>query len=132
MKARTKSKGQSPARSPRRPATSVRRQNTRRYQRVEVSLPVAVSTPRKDIRGKIINISLGGAFLLLPELPDFTRPAALIIELPERQVMVVTAQVVRFDMRPIGDGPYHQFGVAVRFETISPGDRLLISKTLLR
>jgi len=35
-------------------------------------------------------------------------------------------------MRPIGDGPYHQFGLAVRFETISPGDRLLISKTLLR
>jgi len=132
MKARTKSRGQSPARSSPRPATSVRRQNTRRYQRVEVSLPVAVSTPRKDIRGRIINISLGGAFLLLPELPDFTRPVALIIELSEKQVMVVTAQAVRFDMRPIGDGPYHQFGVAVRFETISPGDRLLISKTLLR
>jgi len=132
MKARAKSKGQTAARSSPRPATGVRRRNTRRYRRVEVSLPVAVSTPRKDIRGKIINISLGGAFLLLPELPDFTRPAALIIELPERQVIVVTAQVVRFDMRPIGDGPYHQFGVAVRFETISPGDRLLISKTLLR
>ena len=131
MKARTKSKEQSPTSSSPRPATSARRQNTRRYQRVEVSLPVAVSTPRKDIRGRIINISLGGAFLL-PELPDFTRPAALIIELPEKQVIVVTAQVVRFDMRPIGDGPYHQFGVAVRFETISPGDRLLISKTLLR
>lgn len=132
MKARTKSKAKSPARSSPRTATSARRQNTRRYQRVEVSLPVAVSTPRKDIRGRIINISLGGAFLLLPELPDFTRPAALIIELPEKQVMVVTAQVVRFDMRPVGDGPYHQFGVAVRFETISPGDRLLISNSLLR
>ena len=132
MKARTKSKRQSPTSSLPRPATSARRQNTRRYQRVEVSLPVVVSTPRKDIRGGIINISLGGAFLILPELPDFTRPAALIIELPEKQVIVVTAQVVRFDMRPIGDGPYHQFGVAVRFETISPGDRLLISKTLLR
>jgi PilZ domain len=95
-------------------------------------LPAVVSTPRKNIKGRIINISLGGAFLLLPELPDLTRPAALIIELPEKQVMVVTAQVVRFDLRPIGDGPYHQFGVAVRFETISPGDRLLISKTLLR
>jgi hypothetical protein len=91
-----------------------------------------VSTPRKDIRGRIINISLGGAFLLLPELPDFTRPAVLIIELPGKQVIVVTAQLVRFDMRPVGDGPYHQFGVAVHFETISPGDRLLISKTLLR
>jgi c-di-GMP-binding flagellar brake protein YcgR len=132
MKARTKSKGQSPVSSSPRPATRARRQNTRRYQRVEVSLPVAVSTPRKDIRGRIINISLGGAFLLLPELPDFTRPAALIIELPEKQVIVVTARVVRFDMRPVGNGPYHQFGVAVRFETISPGDRLLISKTLLR
>jgi len=95
-------------------------------------LPVVVSTPRKDIKGRIINISLGGAFLLLPELPDFDRPAALIIELPEKQVMVVTAQFVRFDMRPIGDGPYHQFGAAVRFETIAPGDRLLISTTLLR
>jgi len=132
MKARTKSKGQSAVGSSPRAATGTRRQNARRYQRVEVSLPVAVSTPRKDIRGRIINISLGGAFLLLPELPDFTRPATLIIELPEKEVIVVTAQVVRFDMRPIGDGPYHQFGLAVRFETISPGDRLLISKTLLR
>ena len=95
-------------------------------------MPVVVSTPRKDIKGRIINISLGGAFLLLPELPDVTRPATLIVERPEKQVMVVTAQFVRFDMRPIGDGPCHQFGVAVRFETISPGDRLLISKTLLR
>jgi PilZ domain len=77
-------------------------------------------------------MSPGGAFLLLPELPDFTRPATLIIELPEKQVIVVTAQVVRFDMRPVGDGPYHHFGVAVRFETISTGDRLLISKTLHR
>jgi c-di-GMP-binding flagellar brake protein YcgR len=132
MKARTKSRGRTAPSSSPRPATSARRQNTRRYQRVEVSLPVAVSTPRKDIRGRVINISLGGAFLLLPELPDFTRLAALIIELPEKQVIVVTAKVVRFDMRPIGDGPYHQFGVAVRFETITPGDRLLISKTLLR
>jgi len=132
MRARTKSKEQSTDGSSSRAAARTRRQDARRYQRVEVSLPVAVSTPRKDIRGRIINISLGGAFLLLPEMPDFTRPAALIIELPEKQVIVVTAQVVRFDMRPIGDGPYHQFGVAVRFETIAPGDRLLISKTLLR
>ena len=132
MKARTKSKGQSPARSSLRPSARPRRQNTRRYPRVEVSLLAVVSTPRKNIKGRIINISLGGAFLLLPELPDLTRPAALIIELPEKQAMVVTAQVVRFDLRPIGDGPYHQFGVAVRFETISPGDRLLISNTLLR
>ena len=132
MKARTKTKGRSPASSSPRPATSTRRQNTRRYPRVEVSLPVVVSTPRQDVRGRIITISLDGAFLLLPELPDLTRPAALIIELPENQVMGVTAQAVRVDLRPIGDGPYHEFGVAVRFETISPGDRLLISKTLLR
>jgi hypothetical protein len=95
-------------------------------------LPAVVSTPRNDIEGRIISISLGGAFLLLPELPDVTRLVAVIMELPEKQVVVVNAEVARFDMRPVGDGPYHQFGVAVRFETISPGDRLLLSKTLLR
>jgi hypothetical protein len=132
MKARMKSKGRTSRGLSPRPAASARRQNTRRYQRGEVSLPVAVSTPHADIRGRVTNNSLGGAFLLLPELPDLTRPAALIIELPGKQVIVVTKKVVRFEMRPVGDGSYHEFGATVRFETIAPADRLLISKTLLR
>jgi hypothetical protein len=132
MKAKMKSKGRTSRGSSPPPAAGARRQNIRRYQRREVSLPVAVSTPQADIRGSITNIGLGGAFLLLPELPDLSRPVTLIIELPETQVIVVSAKVLRFDLRPVGDGPYHQFGAAVRFEAIAPGDRLLISKILLR
>jgi c-di-GMP-binding flagellar brake protein YcgR len=106
--------------------------NRREYQRVEVSLPVIVSTARSDIKGRIINLSLGGAFLLLPDLPDLSRPVSLIIEIPKVHVIVVTAEIVRFDMRPIGDGPYHRYGVAVRFLNLSKEDRLLLANTLFR
>jgi len=115
-----------------RAAKKTARQNRRQYQRVEVTLPAIVSTARSDIKGRIINLSLGGAFLLLPDLPDLSRPVSLIIEIPKVHVMVVAAEIVRFDMRPIGDGPYHRYGVAVRFLNLSKEDRLLVSNTLLR
>jgi c-di-GMP-binding flagellar brake protein YcgR len=114
------------------PAKKTSRRNRREYQRAEVSLLVIVSTARSDIKGRIINLSLGGAFLLLPELPDLSRPVSLIIEIPKVHVIVVSAEIVRFDMRPIGDGPYHRYGVAVRFLNLSKADRLLLSNTLFR
>ncbi len=113
-------------------AKKTARRNRRQYQRVEVTLPAIVSTARSDIKGRIINLSLGGAFLLLPDLPDVSRPVSLIIEIPKVHVIVVAAEIVRFDMRPIGDGPYHHYGLAVRFVNLSKEDRLVLANTLLR
>jgi hypothetical protein len=108
------------------------RKNIRKYPRVQVSLPVLVCTAREDIKAKITNLSLSGAFILLPEFPDLTELVELLIEIPRTRVMVVGARIVRFDMRSIGDGSRHQLGVAVRFSGISNEDRLLISIILLK
>lgn len=116
-------------------AQSVRKspgERSRRHPRAEVSLPVIVCTPRGQIQGRIINLSLTGAFILLGELPDLTRQVELFIEIPRLQVLVVIAVIVRFDIRPPGDGTRHHFGLAVRFSNISDDDRVLLSSTFLR
>jgi len=105
---------------------------SRQHPRTEVSLPVIVCTPRGQIQGRIINLSLTGAFILLGELPDLTRQVELFIEIPRLQVLVVIAVIVRFDLRPTGDGTRHHYGLAVRFSNISDDDRVLLSSTFLR
>jgi hypothetical protein len=95
-------------------------------------LPVIVSTRRGQIPGRIINVSLTGAFILLGELPDLTGQVELFIEIPRLQVLVVIAAIVRFDIRPTGDGTRHHYGLAVRFSNISDEDRVLLSSTFLR
>jgi hypothetical protein len=95
-------------------------------------LPVIVCTPRGQIQGRIVNLSLTGAFILVGELPDLTRQVELFIEIPRLQVLVVIAVIVRFDIRPTGDGTRHHFGLAVRFSNISDDDRILLSSTFLR
>jgi hypothetical protein len=105
---------------------------SRRHPRTEVSLPVIVCTPRGQIQGKIINLSLTGALILLVELPDLTRQVELFIEIPRLQVLVVIAVVVRFDIRPTGDGARHQYGLAVRFANISDEDQVLLASTFVR
>ena len=105
---------------------------SRQHPRAEVSLPVIVCTPRGQIQGRIVNLSLTGAFILVGELPDLTRQVELFIEIPRLQVLVVIAVIVRFDIRPTGDGTRHHFGLAVRFSNISDDDRVLLSSTFLR
>ena len=115
-------------------AQSVRKspgKRSRQHPRAEVSLPVIVCTPRGQIQGRIINLSLTGAFILLGELPDLTRQVELFIEIPRLQVLVVIAVIVRFDIRLTGDGIRHHFGLAVRFANISDDDRVLLSSTFL-
>ncbi|HVO85230.1 MAG TPA: PilZ domain-containing protein [Syntrophobacteria bacterium] len=104
---------------------------SRQHPRAEVSLPVIVCTPRGQIQGRIINLSLTGAFILLGELPDLTSQVELFIEIPRLQVLVVIAAIVRFDIRPSGDGARHHFGLAVRFSNIADDDRVLLSTTFL-
>jgi hypothetical protein len=105
---------------------------SRQHPRTAVSLPVIVCTPRGQIQGRIINLSLTGAFILLAELPDLTHQVELFIEIPRLQVLVVIAVIVRFDIRPFGDGARHHYGLAVRFSNISDEDRLLLSSTFFR
>ena len=95
------------------------RENSRQHPRKEVSLPVTLVAGLDEVHGEIVELSVSGAFILLPELPDPTRPFRLIIDLPERQPLILSAEVVRFDIRPTDDKVSHLYGVAVRFVNVS-------------
>jgi hypothetical protein len=129
MKSRAKSnkyKGTGPADC----ETALRRQKGRAYPRNKLSAPVIVETGKDVIKGHIVDLSLSGAFMLLPELPDLTKPVKLTIDLPKFHPLVVSAELVRFDIRPEGDGSFHQYGLAVRFLNLSSERRLLLLNAL--
>jgi hypothetical protein len=108
------------------------RKRFRQYPRTKVSLPVIVFPRRQPIRGKTVDLSLTGASILLPELPDLTCPVELFIEIPNMYVVPVVAAIVRFHLRPVGDESCHHYGLAVHFSNISDEDRRALSCVLAR
>jgi hypothetical protein len=102
--------------------TNLVRENSRHHPRVKVSLPVTLVSGLDEIKGEIVDLSLTGAFMAVPELPDHTRPFKAIIDLPDGRVLILTAELVRFDLRPTGDNSSHFYGVAVRFMNVSEED----------
>jgi len=102
----------------------------RQFPRVKVSVPVTVVARMDEIKGSIVDLSLSGAFILLPELPDTSRPLRLIIDLPGSHILVLTAEGVRFEICPGDDGGRHLYGLAVRFLSLSSEDRLVFFKIL--
>ncbi len=102
--------------------TNLVRQNSRQYRRAKVSLPVTLLRGLDEIKGEIVDLSMTGAFMVIPELPDHTRPFKVIIDLPDGDALILTAELVRFDLRPTADGSSHFYGVAVRFINVSEAD----------
>ena len=94
-------------------------QATRQHPRIEVSVPVTLVAGLDEIHGEIVDLSVSGAFILLPQLPDPTRPFRLIIDLADRPPLILAAEIVRFDIRPADDHAPHLSGVAVRFVNVS-------------
>ncbi len=102
----------------------------RQYPRTKVSVPVTAFPRGQPIKGRIIDLSLTGAFILLPELLDLTCPVELLIGIPNMYVLFVIAAIVRFDVRPVGDGSCNHYGLGVHFSNISNEDRRALSCVL--
>lgn len=102
------------------------RQDTRRHPRFEVSITVTLVAGLDEIHGEIFDLSVSGAFILLPDLPDPTRPFRLIIDLTDTPPLVLAAEIVRFDIRPAEDHASHLYGVAVRFVNVSDEASLIL------
>ena len=98
--------------------TNLVRENSRRQSRAKVSLSVTLVSGLDEIKGEIVDLSLTGAFMVIPELPDPTRPFRLIIDLLDGHPLVLAAEMVRFDIRPADDPAPHLYGVAVRFVNV--------------
>jgi len=110
--------------------TAPSRRTGRKYPRSKLSAPVIVESGKHVIRGHIVDLSLSGAFLLLPQLPDPTQSVQLTIDLVGFPPLVLSGELVRFEIRPEGDGLSHQYGLAVRFLSLSSEDRLLLFNAL--
>jgi PilZ domain len=102
----------------------------RKYPRNKLSAPVIVESGKHVIKGHIVDLSLSGAFLLLPELPDPTQSVRLTINLTGFPPLVLSAELVRFEIRPEGDGSSHLYGLAVHFLSLSSEDRQLLFNAL--
>jgi hypothetical protein len=89
-----------------------------------------VKSGKHAIKGLIVDLSLSGAFMLLPELPDPTQSVTVTIDLPGFDPLILSAELVRFDIRLEGDGSSHQYGLAVRFLSLSSEHRLLLFNAL--
>ena len=103
----------------------------RRHPRVAVSWPASILTAGEAIDAEIKNVSLGGALIMVRELPEMHGSLDLVIEIPEHQyILVITAGTVRFDIYD-GDnlGPFYGFGV--RFLDILEEDLRFLSEILL-
>jgi len=105
---------------------------TRKHPRMKVSAPVMVFSRGEEVKGRIADLSLTGAFILLPQLPDLTRRLEFYIKIPNMHVIFVIGTIVRFDVLPVGDGSAHLYGLAVHFSNISDEDRLSLSCLLKR
>jgi hypothetical protein len=105
---------------------------SRRYPRMKVSVPVRVFSRGEESEGKIVDLSSTGAFILMSKLPDLTRRLELYIKIPNMHVVFVIGAIVRFDVRPVGNGSAHHYGLGVHFSSISDEDRLSLSCLLKR
>jgi hypothetical protein len=110
--------------------TALGRGEGRQYPRKKLSLPVIVESGKRMIKGRIVDLSLSGAFMLLPDLPDPIRPVSLTIDLPGVEPLVLSAELVRFEICPEAGGSFHQYGLAVRFVSLSSEHRLVLFNSL--
>ena len=73
----------------------------REYSRAEVEWPVDISAAQGLIQGTIKNMSLGGAYIHLEELPNMDENIHLSIEIPEHRYALYWPLGRQFDLRSI-------------------------------
>jgi hypothetical protein len=104
----------------------------REYSRAEVEWPVNISAAQGLIRGTIRNMSLGGAYIHLEELPDMDENLDLSIEIPEHHYAVfATGETIRFEVNT-SENTLASYGLGVRLKDMPEDDLEFLSSTVLR
>ena len=104
-------------------------QEKRRYYRAEVSWPVVVFTPNGPVAGVTQNLSLGGALVRCPDVPEMENVFRLVIRPAARQVLQVNAERVWSGTLVSEDFMPKEMGVSFQFAA-NDEDRLLIGKAI--
>jgi hypothetical protein len=104
----------------------------REYSRAEVEWPVNISAAQGLIQGTIKNMSLGGAYIHLEELPNMDDRLDLSIEIPEHHYAVfATAETIRFEVNASEETPVY-YGLGIRLKDMPEEDFEFLSSTVLR
>ena len=104
----------------------------REYSRAEVEWPVNISTAQGLIQGKIRNMSLGGAYIHVEELPKMDENLNLSIEIPEHHYAVfATGETIRFEVNSSENTPVY-YGLGVRLIDMVEDDLEFLFSTVLR
>jgi len=104
----------------------------REYSRAEVEWPVNISAAHGLIQGTVKNMSLGGAYIHLEELPNMDESLDLSIEIPEHHYAVfANAETIRFEVNASEETPL-SYGLGVRLKDIPEDDFEFLSSTVLR
>ena len=104
----------------------------REYSRAEVEWPVNISTAQGLIQGKIRNMSLGGAYIHVEELPNMDENLSLSIEIPEHHYAVfATGETIRFEVNSSENTPVY-YGLGVRLKNMVEDDLEFLFSSVLR
>ncbi|MGW8158534.1 MAG: PilZ domain-containing protein [Desulfoprunum sp.] len=103
----------------------------RKQPRAAVTWPVTVFRNNKTLRGKVSNISRGGALLCLAEQPEPRDSIRIVVEIPDcNDVVTAEGSVVRTFLLKRGGEQQFPFAVAVEFTEISEKNIRLIAGVL--
>jgi len=101
------------------PKPGLKRRRDSQHPRNKMSVSVTVCSGENVIKGNIVDLSFGGAFMVLPKLPNLNCSVKLLMEIPKTYAIVVSAEIVRFDSRLSEDDSSQLYGVDVRFVNVS-------------
>ncbi len=109
--------------------TKTQWEEKREDARVKVKWPVTIETAEGPLKGEIINISLGGAFLCCQDLPLSLETFRLTINPPNHQAISATVSVTWSNLN-VPESEVVNRGMGIRFLGIPEEDRRFISEVI--
>lgn len=98
---------------------------SRGQPRAKIKWPVLIQTTSKSINGETQNISTSGAFIFCPDPSGLEDNFQIIIKVPHRQSLSVSARVIWKTVATMDDSSPGS-GIGVQFSGISADDRKLL------
>ena len=101
----------------------------RKYPRATVEWPAVIMTLNGQRDGMIRNLSLSGALIACPEMPDLDDRFVVVTQAEDGLVLKLTAEKVwsaNFNL----DGKTSFSGIGVRFTEVSEDDRQIIKSAV--
>lgn len=101
----------------------------RRHPRMEVSWPAALDIRHGSIKGRLKDISLGGAFVICRESIPLNEQFRLYLEVPDEETFALNAEVVWSNMNVPEEKVIHR-GMGIKFVRNTDAARRRLEKAI--